>query len=164
MSFDYVDTVSGTIVLVIGSARELSGAALAGLTATGAMVARFPTSTAAVEWLVQQPGPDRVLRLGRLEIDREQRTASQGGARLGLTEQEIDLLLALAEAPGRRLAFRDLDQKVWGDRHRHDTQRIRSAIKRLRRKLAAAEVRCALQAVRGHGFRLVILREPEAGM
>jgi len=96
--------------------------------------------------------------VGLLAIDRDQRAASTPSGRIPLTEQEVDLLLALAEAPGRRLAFRELDMRVWGDRHRRDTQRIRSAIKRLRRKLAAADVCCAVQAVRGYGFRLVPLR------
>jgi DNA-binding response OmpR family regulator len=162
MSFDWADAVSRPVVLVIGNSHELPGSALAGLTAIGALVAQFPTATAAVEWLGQHPGRERLVRVGRLEIDREQRTASYAGARLPLTEQEIDLLLALAAAPSRRLTFRELDHIVWGDRHRHDTQRIRSAVKRLRRKLVAADVRCVLQAVRGHGFRLIVLRDPEA--
>jgi DNA-binding response OmpR family regulator len=164
MSVDCGEAVSRPVVLVIGNLHEVSGSALAGLRADGALVARFPTPTAAMEWLVRLPGPDRTVRLGRLEIDREHHTASHAGVALALTEQEIDLLLALAEAPCRRLAFRDIDHQVWGDRHRRDTQRIRSAIKRLRRKLAAAEVRCALQAVRGQGFRLVVLGDLQAGL
>jgi DNA-binding response OmpR family regulator len=157
-----VDAVTRLLVVVIGDAREMPGSALAGLAAAGAWVARFPTPDAAVEWLGQVPGPGPIVRVGDLEIDRDQRAASGPGGRLALTDQEVDLLLALAEAPGRRLAFRELDQRVWGDRHRRDTQRIRSAVKRLRRKLADAEAPCAVQAVRGYGFRLV-LRRPDDG-
>jgi hypothetical protein len=162
MSPNGAQAASRPLVVVIGNAGELPGSALAGLTDAGAWIARFPTPDAAVEWLVQLPGPSRLVRIGRLEIDRDQRAASHAGTTLALSEQEIDLLLALAEAPGRRLGFRDLDHRVWGDRHRHDTQRIRSAVKRLRRKLASASVRCAVQAVRGQGFRLVVLRDAEA--
>lgn len=75
---------------------------------------------------------------------------------MDLTDQEFDLLLALAEAPGRTLAFRELDRRVWGDRHRRDTQRARSAVKRLRRKLVGAG--CEVRAVRGLGFQLVVSR------
>jgi len=151
-----VDTVSSLLVLVVGEGGELPASALAGLTAAGALVARFPTAAAASEWLAQVPGPARLIQAGDLEIERGVRVARWAGRRMELTDQEFDLLLALAQAPGRTLGFRELDRRVWGDRHRRDTQRARSAIKRLRRKLAAARAGCTVRAVRGFGFQLVV--------
>ncbi|HSR26650.1 MAG TPA: winged helix-turn-helix domain-containing protein [Candidatus Eisenbacteria bacterium] len=149
---DFVDTSSTLLVLVIGDVGRLPPPALAGMAAAGALVERFATPAAAAEWLNQVHGTSHVLRAGGLEIDREARTASCAGSSLDLTDQEFDLLLALAEAPSRTLAFRELDRRVWGDRHRRDTQRARSAVKRLRRKLAGTG--CAIRAVRGFGFQL----------
>lgn len=155
---DCVDTASNLLVLIIGDdASGLSASVLAGLTAAGALVARFSTPAAAVEWLGQVSGPARRVRAAGLELDREARAASWEGRGLDLTDQEFDLLLALVEAPNRTMAFRDLDRRVWGDRHRRDTQRTRSAVKRLRRKLAASAGACAIRAVRGFGFQLVIV-------
>lgn len=153
---DCVDTVSSLLVLVVGDAGDLPATVVAGLTAAGAVVARFPTAAAAAEWLDQVPGPARLLRAGELEIDRHVRVARWAGRPMSLTDQEFDLLLALATAPGRTLAFRELDLRVWGDRHRRDTQRARSAVKRLRRKLSGADAGCAVRAVRGFGFQLVV--------
>ncbi len=153
-----VDAVPRLLVVVIGDVRWLPASSLAGLTAAGAAVTTFATADAAMEWLGSLPGR-RVVRIGPLEIDRDRRAAAWKAGSLELTDQEFDLVLALAEAPGRTLAFRELDRRVWGDRHRSDTQRIRSAVKRLRRKLAAAGARCTVQAVRGFGLRLVVERD-----
>ncbi|HEY7202351.1 MAG TPA: winged helix-turn-helix domain-containing protein [Candidatus Dormibacteraeota bacterium] len=153
---DCVDTVSNLLVLVIGDTGALPASVLAGLTAAGAMVARFPTSSAAAEWLSRVPGPSRMLRVGGLELDRDARAAQWGGGEMDLTDQEFDLLLALADAPGRTMAFRELDRRVWGDRHRRDTQRTRSAVKRLRRKLETTGAGCTVRAVRGFGFQLQV--------
>jgi DNA-binding response OmpR family regulator len=155
---DEADSAPSLLVIVVGDARALPGSALAALTGAGAIVARFPTRGAAMEWLAQTAGPPRTVRVGGLEIDRQRRLAAWGSSPLRLTDQELDLLLALAEAPDHTLSFRELDRRVWGD-HRRDTQRIRSAVKRLRRKLEAAG--CTVRAVRGVGFQLVLL-EAEA--
>ena len=155
---DEVDSAPRLLVVVVGDARALPGSALAALTGAGAMVARFPTPDAAMEWLAQAAGPPRTVRVGGLEIDRQRRLAAWDSAPLPLTDQELDLLLALAEAPDHTLAFRELDLRVWGDRHRRDTQRIRSAVKRLRRKLDGAG--CTVRALRGVGFQLVLRRAP----
>ena len=154
---DCVDTASDLLVLIIGDAGGLPSSVLPGLTAAGVIVARFPTPAAAADWLSQVPGPARLLRMGDLEMDRDARTARWEAGKLELTDQEFDLLLALAEAPGRTLAFRELDRRVWGDRHRRDTQRARSAVKRLRRKLAATGAGCGVRAVRGFGFQLIVV-------
>ena len=149
---DCVDTAPNLLVLVVGDVGRLPASVVGGLTAAGALVARSTTLASAADWLVQVHGPSHVLRAGGLEMDREARTAACGGTPLDLTDQEFDLLLALAEAPSRTLAFRELDRRVWGDRHRRDTQRARSAVKRLRRKLTGTG--CAIRAVRGFGFQL----------
>jgi DNA-binding response OmpR family regulator len=158
MGNDSVDSGRRVLVVVVGDVYALPGPVLNGLTGAGALVARLPTPAAAVEWLSQFSTPARVLRRGGLEIDRQGRSAVWQAAPLCLTDQELDLLLALAEAPDCTLPFRELDLRVWGDRHRRDTQRIRSAVKRLRRKLVGARAGCSVRAVRGLGFQLVVPR------
>src|SRR5207302_8938521 len=100
-------TASNLLVLVVGDAGELPASVLAGLTAAGALVARFSSSAAAAEWLAKVPGPARLLDAGALEIDRALRVARREGRPLGLTAQAFDLLLALAEAPGRSPTLRE---------------------------------------------------------
>jgi DNA-binding response OmpR family regulator len=159
MANDPVDAGRRVLVVVVGDAHVLPAPALSALSGAGVQVARLPTPASAVEWLSQFSTPDRVLRRGSLEIDRSGRWAAWEMAPLGLTDQELDLLLALAEAPDCTLPFRELDLRVWGDRHRRDTQRIRSAIKRLRRKLSGAGAGVSVRAVRGMGFQLVVPRD-----
>ena len=53
-------------------------------------------------------GEGRVLRFGRLLVDASARRASLDGAALPLTAHQFDLLLALAERPGRVLSREQL--------------------------------------------------------
>jgi two-component system phosphate regulon response regulator OmpR len=56
-----------------------------------------------------------VLRYGRLEIDRGARVARRDGVVLALTAHQFDLLLALAERPGRVLTREQLHELVRGE-------------------------------------------------
>jgi two-component system, OmpR family, phosphate regulon response regulator OmpR len=51
-----------------------------------------------------QPGPDDVLRFGRLEVDLGARLARLDGAICDLTGHQFDLLVVLAQSPGRVLS------------------------------------------------------------
>ena len=51
-----------------------------------------------------QPGPDDVLRFGRLEVDLGARVARLDGTICDLTGHQFDLLVVLAQSPGRVLS------------------------------------------------------------
>lgn len=51
-----------------------------------------------------EPGDDEVLRFGRLEIDLGAREARLSGFRCDLTSHQFDLLVVLAQSPGRVLS------------------------------------------------------------
>lgn len=57
----------------------------------------------------------RLLRFGRLEIDPGSRTVRMGDRQCGLTSYQFDLLLALAENPGRVLSREQLMDFVRGE-------------------------------------------------
>ena len=71
-----------------------------------------------------------------------------------LTPKEFDLLVALAEAPGRVLTHRQLLSKVWGPAHVDDVPYLRVFIGQLRQKIEAdpAEPRLILTEP-GIGYR-----------
>jgi DNA-binding response OmpR family regulator len=90
-----------------------------------------------------------------LVIDVEKRRASYAGAELPLTKIELDLLVVLAEAPGRVRTREQLVQRVWGDDYALAERTVDSHFKGLRRKLADVGAPAALiETVRGVGFTL----------
>jgi len=78
--------------------------------------------------------PDR-LRIGRLEIDLTGRTVTVGGQSVDLTPKEFDLLVFLAEHPGRVFGRETLLEKVWGYDYLGDSRTVDVHVQRLRRKL-----------------------------
>lgn len=79
--------------------------------------------------------PVERLRLGPLEIDLAAHQVSRAGQGLHLTPKEFDLLVALAEAPGRVLTHRQLLGRIWGPAHVEDVPYLRVFIGQLRQKL-----------------------------
>jgi DNA-binding response OmpR family regulator len=63
----------------------------------------------------QAGGPSRVLRFGRLEIDRDARVVRVDGAERSLTAHQFTLLVALAERAGRVLSRDTLMDLVKGE-------------------------------------------------
>lgn len=94
------------------------------------------------------------VRRGNLEIDLTSHRASWRGEILPLTEHELQILAVLASVPGRAWSFGELLEQVWGVTFRGDSSVVRSAIKRLRKKLARTGGKLSVEAVRGVGFCL----------
>jgi DNA-binding response OmpR family regulator len=61
------------------------------------------------------PGWSAPLRFGRLEIDKDARVVRLGGEEKALTGYQFDLLLALAESPGRVLSRDALMSRLRGE-------------------------------------------------
>jgi DNA-binding response OmpR family regulator len=93
----------------------------------------------------------RASRFGDLRIDPSRHEVKCRGIRLAVTQQEFGILTALVEGGGAARAYYELSDRgdSFGD---HDW--MRSAIKRLRRKLRWAGSLIEIEAVRGYGFRL----------
>jgi DNA-binding response OmpR family regulator len=77
----------------------------------------------------------RVLRMGDLRIDLDQRLARRAGLPLELTAKEFDLLAHLMRHPGRVFSRAQLLDQVWGTTHDAFEHTVNSHINRLRSKL-----------------------------
>lgn len=95
-----------------------------------------------------------VILFDQLEIDTVQRRVRWAERPLELSGQELELLALLAARAGRAYSFTELFERVWGARYRVDPLVAHSAVRRLRRKLAAEAVGVVIESVRGYGFRL----------
>ena len=96
-----------------------------------------------------------VTTVSGLVIDLGRREVAYGTRLLTLTKIELDLLAALADAPGRVLTRDQLVSKVWGGDYAITPRTVDSHFKALRRKLAAAGAPDGLiETVRAIGFRL----------
>jgi len=93
----------------------------------------------------------KVLRLDEdIEIDLDARRVRQRGDIVHLTPTEFDLLVGLAERPGRVLTRERLLVDVWGYRDGSGARTVDSHVRALRRKLGDRVVR----TVHGVGYAL----------
>jgi DNA-binding response OmpR family regulator len=90
------------------------------------------------------------IRLGSLEINRDERRVSRAGVEAHLTPTEYDLLVYLAERHRSVLPRERLLAEVWGWAEGYGTRTVDSHIKALRRKLGADLFR----TVHGVGYAL----------
>ena len=93
---------------------------------------------------------DANIRLGSLEINRNERRVSRAGVEAHLTPTEYDLLVYLAERHRSVLPRERLLAEVWGWADGYGTRTVDSHIKALRRKLGADLFR----TVHGVGYAL----------
>jgi two-component system alkaline phosphatase synthesis response regulator PhoP len=96
------------------------------------------------------PGPDGVLRFGAVRIDPAPRRCWLNEAEVELTRREFDLLLSLAEQPGRVLTRTQLLEAAWGTTFVGE-KTVDVHMAALRRKLGDS---FHVSAVRGIGYRL----------
>lgn len=92
---------------------------------------------------------------GGLILDLPQRRVLFEGMELKLTALEFRVLHALASHPGNVLSEEQILEHAWEDSSEVGTERVKSVIYRLRRKLSSAGAPDDLiEAVRGLGYRL----------
>lgn len=103
--------------------------------------------------------PRPVLRFGDLVIDGTARRVTVGGIELPLSRLELDLLVTLAERPGRVFSREELLRSVWQSRSEwQSSATVTEHVRRLRVKLATmplSHVRIA--AVRSIGYRFEVI-------
>ena len=76
-----------------------------------------------------------MLSIGDLEIDVAGHSVTRGGAVIGLTPLEFDLLVCLARKPWQVFTREVLLEQVWGYRHAADTRLVNVHVQRLRSKV-----------------------------
>ncbi len=95
-----------------------------------------------------------VLERGELRIDPQRRRVDRGQTFLPVTTLEFDLLLFLAQHPGRVFSREELLRHVWGEDRVVDYRSIDSLVSRLRRRIEPDhENPRYIQTVWGAGYR-----------
>ncbi len=94
------------------------------------------------------------LTLGELVIASPSGKATWRDSALALTRRERGVLLALAEAAGETLPRAVIYQKVWGYSMIRGDRSVDVYVKRLRDKLAGADVDVPITTVPGVGYRI----------
>jgi DNA-binding response OmpR family regulator len=129
-----------------------------GFLALGAVVVVVPDDEALRRWHAQASADAPAPPAGRdgLVVDLEARRVLWDGRQMPVSDLEFRLLSAMGSALGRAFSFAELRRIGWGHARGQgiDLFAVRSAIQRLRRRLAAAGVPLEIQSVRSYGFRL----------
>jgi two-component system KDP operon response regulator KdpE len=79
--------------------------------------------------------PSGVIKRGDLSIDVDRRRVTRGSDDLRLTPKELELLLFLAQHPGRVLTHRAILKAIWGPNAVDQPEHLRVLVNALRRKL-----------------------------
>jgi DNA-binding response OmpR family regulator len=94
----------------------------------------------------------------RLTIDRKAARVHVDGEEVSLAPKEYDLLSFLTEEPGALMSREQIMEAVWDANWFGPTKTLDVHVAALRRKFAGV---VAIEAVRGVGFRLEIVKDPE---
>lgn len=97
---------------------------------------------------------EKPLHRGELTIDPTSREVRLASRTLELRAQEFDLLLTLAEQPGRVFTREQLLQSAWGFDYYGQTRTVDVHVAHLRKKLEGSSVK--IETVTGVGYKLVI--------
>ena len=95
---------------------------------------------------------DKPIHRGDLTIDPASREVRLASRTLDLRAQEFDLLLTLAESPGRVFSREQLLQLAWGFDYYGQTRTVDVHIAHLRKKLEGGNVK--IETVTGVGYKL----------
>jgi DNA-binding response OmpR family regulator len=116
------------------------------------LVARVKAILRRSENAAERPA-GRVIRVGRLVIDRQRRETRVDERELDLRTKEFDLLAELAENAGIVLTREHLLDRVWGYNFYGETRTVDVHVQHVRAKLAGSGL--GVQTVRGVGYKLV---------
>ena len=108
------------------------------------------------EPLVQPPAPpnETVLRVGPLELDLLDRTATRGDRQIDLRPREFRLLKYMMQRSGKLLTRATLFKEVWDYKFVPESNLVDVHMGRLRRKVDGANEAPMISNVRGAGFVL----------
>lgn len=97
---------------------------------------------------------DRVIALGRLELDERAREARIDGRGVPLKPQEYELLRVLARNAGVALSREHLLTQAWGADFSGDDRTVDAHVRRLRRRLEEPFGLALIETLRGFGYKL----------
>ncbi|MCB1057269.1 MAG: response regulator transcription factor, partial [Acidobacteria bacterium] len=104
----------------------------------------------------EQKAFERELVVGRLRVDGARRLATLDGEALELTSTELNLLEALARAPGRVVTKEELSESALGRPLTRYDRSIDVHMSHLRAKLGELpDGRSPIQTIRGFGYQLL---------
>ena len=89
------------------------------------------------------------VEIGELSIDKNRREATFSGKKMDLTKLEYDLLLLMAESPGKPFSREELLNKIWGYDSYPTTRTVDTHILQLRQKTSDDYI----ETIRGIGYR-----------
>jgi len=95
---------------------------------------------------------ERPIHVAELMIDRARREVQLGPRMLDLRTQEFDLLLTLAEQPGRVFTREQLLRQAWGFDFYGQTRTVDVHVAHLRKKMEGSGVK--IETVTGVGYKL----------
>jgi two-component system KDP operon response regulator KdpE len=102
------------------------------------------------------PSAEPLIRVGRLEVDLEQRAVRVDGQPVHLTPHQFELLRFLARNTGKLLTHRMILQEVWGPGYGSESNLLQVHVSQLRRKIEPDPARPRyLLTEPGAGYRLV---------
>lgn len=104
--------------------------------------------------VVVNPDPERVVRVGRLEIDVAAITVRYAGHRIQMPLREFQVLLLLADNAGHTLSPRALGAHLWDPGFEDVAGNLKIHISRLRQRLTAAGGVECIRTIRGAGYCL----------
>lgn len=104
--------------------------------------------------LVVNPDPERVVRVGQLEIDVAAIAVRCAGRRIHLPLREFQVLLLLADNAGHTLSPRALIAQLWGPDFEDTAGNLKIHISRLRHRIKAAGGDDCIRTIRGAGYCL----------
>jgi len=121
------------------------------------LVARVKASLrrAEIDARPQPAGEEKPIQLGQFTVDPASRQLLRGGEPVPLTAKEFDLLLLLAQNPGRAFSRSRLVELLWGQDGGTREHTVNSHINRLRAKIEADPTNpTVIETVWGVGYRL----------
>lgn len=142
------------LIVAVGDVTAVQDS-LIELARRGATIRIADNPEAAARWLVPHERTDSRLALGQMVIDLDCLRVTCDGQPVVLTGSEIRLLALLGSAPGRVFSFAEITEAVWRYPYVGDSTALRSAVKRIRRKLVSTESGIEVESVRGAGYRLI---------
>ncbi|MBP7060155.1 MAG: response regulator transcription factor [Lachnospiraceae bacterium] len=154
-----VDTCSIPVIMVTAKGQEYDKVQCLDLGADDYLVKPFGmmemvSRIKAVLRRVAPPEVMHVLKVGKLELNTDERTAYVDGDRVQLTYKEYELLKLFMENPGRAFTREQLFSSVWGDDYVGESRTVDVHIQTLRSKLKSYEK--MIETVRNVGYRLEV--------
>ena len=115
------------------------------------LVARLRVQMRTAEMVKPEAEIEEVITHGDLVIDRGTRVVTFNGEEKTLTKMEFDLLMLLAEKPGRAFSRDEILNKVWGFENFPTTRTVDTHVLQLRQKFNDN----LIETVRGVGYKFI---------